>query len=175
MIIIDNSDSGSICQKYLNNICSSVTTVYRFNRNLGHAFGLNFAILKATTDYLLIMDSDTQMIKSPVKKMLRLMDNETYEQIEVAQEAMGAALKWLKDGGTYEVMIYENNVIGVEAPSHMELLITHTEPGFKGDTAQGGTKPAIVETGTTINVPLFVENGEKILVDTRVGEYLRRV
>jgi glycosyltransferase involved in cell wall biosynthesis len=78
MIIIDNSDSGNICQKYLNNICSSVTTVYRFNRNLGHAFGLNFAILKATTDYLLIMDSDTQMIKSPVKKMLRLMDNETY-------------------------------------------------------------------------------------------------
>lgn len=103
------------------------------------------------------------------------MDNENFEQIEITQEAMGDARKWLKDGASMDILLHEERVIGVEPPAHMELEITHTEPGFKGDTAQGGTKPATLETGATVNVPLFVEQGEVILVDTRSGEYLRRV
>jgi elongation factor P len=103
------------------------------------------------------------------------MDNETYEQFTIPEETMGNALKWLKDGAVMEVMMHEDLVIGIEPPAHMELEITHTEPGFKGDTAQGGTKPATLETGATINVPLFVDIGTKVLVDTRTGEYLKRV
>jgi elongation factor P len=103
------------------------------------------------------------------------MDNETYEQFTIPEEIMGDALKWLKDSAEMEVMMHEEQIIGVEPPAHMELEITHTEPGFKGDTAQGGTKPATLETGATINVPLFVEIGTKVLVDTRTGEYLKRV
>ena len=103
------------------------------------------------------------------------MDNETFEQTEIPPEAMGEALKWVRDGVNMGVLSHEGVVIGVEPPSHMECTITHTEPGFKGDTAQGGTKPAELDTGATVNVPLFVNNGEKILVDTRSCEYLRRV
>jgi elongation factor P len=103
------------------------------------------------------------------------MDNETYEQFTIPEETMGDALKWLKDSAIMEVMMHEEVIIGVEPPAHMELEITHTEPGFKGDTAQGGTKPATLETGNTINVPLFVDIGTKVLVDTRTGEYLKRV
>jgi elongation factor P len=103
------------------------------------------------------------------------MDNESYEQLNVPVESMGDAMKWLKDGGIMDILMHGETVIGVEPPAHLELVITHTEPGFKGDTAQGGTKPATMETGATINVPLFVETGDKILVDTRSSEYLRRV
>lgn len=78
LIIVDNSDPGNVCQKYLNDICSKNTIVYRFNKNMGHAFGLNFGIGKTTTDYVLLMDSDTQIIKSPVKKMREMMDKDTY-------------------------------------------------------------------------------------------------
>lgn len=103
------------------------------------------------------------------------MDTETYEQVEIHKDIMGDALRWLKDGAEMEVLFHDDLAIGVEAPAHMELEVTHTEPGFKGDTAQGGSKPATLETGTTINVPLFVEIGDVVLVDTRTGEYLRRV
>jgi elongation factor P len=103
------------------------------------------------------------------------MDNENYEQYTVSKEMMGDALKWLKDGASMDILMHDEQVIGVEPPAHMELEITHTEPGFKGDTAQGGTKPATLETGATVNVPLFVEIGDRILVDTRSNEYLRRV
>lgn len=102
------------------------------------------------------------------------MDNESFEQTEIHADSMGDALKWLKDGANMSVLMHEEKVVGVEPPAHMELEITHTEPGFKGDTAQGGTKPAELETGAVVNVPLFVDIGEKILVDTRSGEYLRR-
>jgi elongation factor P len=107
--------------------------------------------------------------------MYVFMDNENFDQIEISKESMGDAMKWLKDGANMDILLYESLVIGVEAPAHMDLEITHTEPGFKGDTAQGGTKPATLETGATVNVPLFVEIGDKIQVDTRTGEYLRRV
>lgn len=110
----------------------------------------------------------------PTGDMYVFMDNETYEQVEIAREVMGEALKWLRDGASMDVQFHDDRAIGVEPPAHMVLEVTHTEPGFKGDTAQGGTKPATVETGATVNVPLFVETGQKILVDTRNGEYLKR-
>lgn len=111
----------------------------------------------------------------PSGDMFVFMDNETFEQVEIPEETMGEALQWLKDGANMEVLMHDGLVLGVEPPAHMELEVTHTEPGFKGDTAQGGTKPATLETGVTVQVPLFVEIGQKILVDTRSTNYLKRV
>lgn len=103
------------------------------------------------------------------------MDNSTYEQIGLNQDAIGDALKFVKENDMLKVCSYNGNVFAVEPPLFVELEITETEPGFKGDTAQGATKPAIVETGATVNVPLFVDRGDKIKIDTRTGEYLSRV
>ena len=103
------------------------------------------------------------------------MNNETYDQIAINQETLGDALKFVKENEMVKVCSYNGNVFAVEPPLFVELEITETEPGFKGDTAQGATKPAIVETGAQVNVPLFVEQGDKIKIDTRTGEYLSRV
>ena len=103
------------------------------------------------------------------------MDNDTYEQIALGSELIGDALKFVKENETVKVCSYNGKVFSVEAPLFVELEITNTEPGFKGDTAQGATKPATVETGATVYVPLFVDNGDKIKIDTRTGEYLSRV
>ena len=103
------------------------------------------------------------------------MNNETFDQIAINQETLGDALKFVKENEMVKVCSYNGNVFAVEPPLFVELEITETEPGFKGDTAQGATKPAIVETGAQVNVPLFVEQGDKIKIDTRTGEYLSRV
>ena len=103
------------------------------------------------------------------------MNNETYDQIAINQDTLGDALKFVKKNEMVKVCSYNGNVFAVEPPLFVELEITETEPGFKGDTAQGATKPAIVETGAQVNVPLFVEQGDKIKIDTRTGEYLSRV
>ena len=103
------------------------------------------------------------------------MNNETYDQIAINQETLGDALKFVKENEMVKVCSYNGNVFAVEPPLFVELEINETEPGFKGDTAQGATKPAIVETGAQVNVPLFVEQGDKIKIDTRTGEYLSRV
>ena len=103
------------------------------------------------------------------------MDNESYEQIAIGQDSIGDALKFVKENEVCKVCSHNGNVFAVEAPLFVELVITETEPGFKGDTATGATKPAIVETGASVNVPLFVEQGETIKIDTRTGEYLSRV
>ena len=102
------------------------------------------------------------------------MNNETFDQIAINQETLGDALKFVKENEMVKVCSYNGNVFAVEPPLFVELEITETEPGFKGDTAQGATKPAIVETGAQVNVPLFVEQGDKIKIDTRTGEYLSR-
>lgn len=102
------------------------------------------------------------------------MDNTSYEQIGLDQETIGDALKFVKENDMLKVCSYNGNVFAVEPPLFVELEITETEPGFKGDTAQGATKPATVETGATVNVPLFVDRGDKIKIDTRTGEYLSR-
>ena len=103
------------------------------------------------------------------------MNSETYEQIGINQDTIGDALKVRKRERSVQGCSYNGSVFAVEAPLFVELEITETEPGFKGDTAQGATKPATVETGAQVNVPLFVEQGDKIKIDTRTGEYLSRV
>ena len=103
------------------------------------------------------------------------MNLETYEQIGLNEEAIGDALKFVKDNEMVKICSHNGNVFAVEPPLFVELEITETEPGFKGDTAQGATKPAVVETGATVYVPLFVEQGDTIKIDTRTGEYLSRV
>ena len=103
------------------------------------------------------------------------MDTETYEQLPLDTNILEAALPFLKENMTVKVLSYKGSVFGIEPPNFVELEVTETEPGFKGDTATGATKPATVETGATVYVPLFVEIGNKIRIDTRTGEYMERV
>ena len=103
------------------------------------------------------------------------MDVETYDQISLTRDAVGDALKFVKENEMCKICSHNGNVFAVEPPLFVELEITDTEPGFKGDTATGATKPAIVETGAKVMVPLFVEIGNVIKIDTRSGEYLSRV
>ena len=106
--------------------------------------------------------------------LFNFMNMEKYEQMALAPNVIGDALKFVKENETVKVCSYNGKVFSVEPPLFVELEITNTEPGFKGDTAQGATKPATVETGATVYVPLFVDNGDKIKIDTRSGEYLSR-
>ncbi|MCI5954646.1 MAG: elongation factor P [Lachnospiraceae bacterium] len=107
--------------------------------------------------------------------LYNFMDTETYEQIALDAETIGDALKFVKENEMCKVCSHNGSVFSVEPPLFVELEITETEPGFKGDTATGASKPAIVETGAQVSVPLFVEQGDKIKIDTRTGEYLSRV
>ena len=102
------------------------------------------------------------------------MDTETYDQIPLNAETVGDALRFVKEEVVVKVLSYKDNVFGIEPPFFVELQITQTEPGFRGDTATGATKPAIVETGASIKVPLFIDVGEVVRIDTRTGEYMER-
>ena len=103
------------------------------------------------------------------------MDTETYEQMPLNEDQLGDALMFVKENMNVSILLYKGAVCGVEPPTFVELEITETEPGFKGDTTTGATKPAIVETGAKVLVPLFVEIGNVIRIDTRTGEYMERV
>ena len=103
------------------------------------------------------------------------MNVETYDQIALNDETVGDALKFVKENEMVKVCSHNGNVFSVEPPLFVELEVTDTEPGFKGDTATGASKPATVETGAVVMVPLFVETGDKLKIDTRTGEYLSRV
>ncbi len=107
--------------------------------------------------------------------MYYFMDNDTYEQLPLSKEELGDTLNYLIDNMMVKVVSYKGKVFGVEPPIFVELSVTYTEPGFKGDTSTGASKPATVETGYNVNVPLFVEIGDKIRIDTRTGEYMERV
>ena len=107
--------------------------------------------------------------------LYHFMNVETYDQIALNEEAIGDALKFVKENEMVKVCSHNGNVFAVEPPLLVELEVTDTEPGFKGDTATGATKPATVETGAVVYVPLFVETGDKLKIDTRTGEYLSRV
>ena len=107
--------------------------------------------------------------------LYNFMDVESYEQIALNGDTVGDALKFVKENEMVKICSHNGNVFSVEPPLFVELEITETEPGFKGDTATGATKPAVVETGATVYVPLFVELGDKIKIETRTGEYLSRV
>ncbi|MHB1506108.1 MAG: elongation factor P [Sulfobacillus sp.] len=102
------------------------------------------------------------------------MDTSSYEQITLNRAALGDALNFLKESLTISLELYEGEVVGVELPNSVELEVTQTEPGIKGDTAQGATKPATLETGYTVRVPLFVNIGDRLVIDTRSGNYISR-
>ena len=102
------------------------------------------------------------------------MDLETFELIPISAETVGDSLKFVKENDTVKIMSYKGNVFGVEPPLFVELEVTDTEPGVRGDTATNVTKPATLETGAVIKVPIFINQGEKIRIDTRTGEYMER-
>lgn len=103
------------------------------------------------------------------------MNNETFDQFPVDADTVGDSLKFVRENENVKLLSHEGKVFAIEPPLFVELEITETEPGVKGDTATGATKPATVETGATVTVPLFVNQGDKIKIDTRTGEYLSRV
>jgi elongation factor P len=105
---------------------------------------------------------------------LVFMDNETYEQMHVDPALLGEARSYLKDGTICLIPIYQGNPVGAEVPLNLELEVVETEPGVKGDRVSGAVKPAKLETGATVQVPLFVEVGDRVKVDTRTGDYLSR-
>ena len=121
-----------------------------------------------------VIDTNMQYLYSD-GEFFHFMDPDSYEQRAADASAVGEARQWLKAQDSCEVTLYNGNPIGVTPPNFVELEITDTDPGLKGDTAQGGTKPATLETGAVVKVPLFVEIGETIKVDTRTGEYMSRV
>ncbi len=102
------------------------------------------------------------------------MDNDTYDQLHVPQSSLGEAVNYMKEGDTVVLPMYNDEIIGVELPAAVELEVAETEPGVQGDRVSGARKSARLETGLVVQVPLFVETGERIKVDTRSGEYLTR-
>ncbi|GAA5346455.1 translation elongation factor P (EF-P) [Planifilum fimeticola] len=102
------------------------------------------------------------------------MDNETYEQVSLPRERLEREVKFLKENMNVNLVIYKGDTIGVQLPNTVELEVVETEPGIKGDTATGGSKPAKLETGLVVQVPLFVQEGDRLIIDTRSGEYVSR-
>lgn len=107
--------------------------------------------------------------------LYHFMNTETYDQIALNHDTIGDSLKFVKENEMVKICSHNGNVFAIEPPLFVELEVTETEPGFKGDTATGATKPATVETGAVVYVPLFVETGDVLKIDTRTGEYLSRV
>jgi elongation factor P len=103
-----------------------------------------------------------------------VMDNESYEQITLTESQIGDEVKWLKENMNLGILLHNNEVIGVDLPNTVVLRVIETEPGVRGDTAQGGTKSAVVETGATIQVPFFINEGDELVIDTRTGLYVSR-
>ena len=106
--------------------------------------------------------------------MYTFMDNETFDQIELTREQLGNGLNFLKENMNIGVSFFQGNIIGIELPNSVELVVAETEPGIRGDTATGGTKIAKMETGYNVKVPLFIETGEVLRIDTRTGDYIER-
>ena len=106
--------------------------------------------------------------------LYNFMDTETWEQIPINKSVLGDNFKFVKENMVCKVLSYKGNVFGIEPPNFVELKVTKTDPGFKGDTATNATKPATLETGAEIKVPLFIDEGEVIQIDTRTGEYMGR-
>ncbi len=102
------------------------------------------------------------------------MDTETYEQMPLSKDTISDTLKFVKENMTVKILSFKGNVIGIEPPTFVELEVIETDPGYKGDTATGATKPATVETGAMVKVPLFIDQGNVIRIDTRTGDYLER-
>ena len=106
--------------------------------------------------------------------MYVFMDNETYEQIELNKDQLGSAMNFLKENMNVKISSFDNRILGVELPNTVELTVVETEPGIKGDTATGGNKKATMDTGYVVKVPLFINEGDVLRIDTRTGEYIER-
>lgn len=102
------------------------------------------------------------------------MDNETYEQSELTKEQLGNSINFLKENMDVKVISFEGRILGVELPNTVELVVVKTDPGIRGDTATGGSKPATMDTGYVVKVPLFINEGDHLLIDTRSGDYIQR-
>lgn len=107
--------------------------------------------------------------------MWHFMDSENFEQFALGEEELGDAIKYLKENMELHLQIYQDKIIGVELPITVELAVTETEPGIRGDTASGGSKPATMETGLVVQVPFFINVGDVLRIDTRSGSYIERV
>lgn len=105
---------------------------------------------------------------------LVFMDNESFEQTELTKEQMGSALNFLKENMSISIMVFSGTILGVELPNTVELRVVETDPGIRGDTATGGNKPAKMETGYVVKVPLFINEGDVLRIDTRSGDYIER-
>ena len=121
-----------------------------------------------------VMETDLQYLYAD-GEFWHFMDQTSFEQLQADEAAMGDAAQWLKGEESCVVTLFNGAPLAVAAPNFVELQIVETDPGVRGDTASGGGKPAKLETGATVRVPLFIENGELIRVDTRTGEYVSRV
>lgn len=111
----------------------------------------------------------------PEDERYNFMDMDTFEQFSLDKETLGNALNYIKEQDTIDLLTYEGEAIDIEIPITVNLVVTQTDPGLRGDTATGGTKPATLETGVTVNVPLFVNEGDTLKIDTRTNQYLERV
>jgi elongation factor P len=107
--------------------------------------------------------------------LLYFMDSDTYDQVPVPVDVVGETAGYIVEGGTVSVLSADGEVVSVEPPAHVDLGVAETDPGLKGDTATGGSKPATLETGVVVQVPLFINVGDRVRVDTRSNEYLTRV
>ena len=121
-----------------------------------------------------VMDHDMEYLYNDGEFWHFMMTDGSFEQFAADQKAVGDTLKWLKEQEIYTVTLYNGSPLSVSAPNFVELEVVETDPGVKGDTAQGGTKPAKLSTGAVVNVPLFVNIGEVLRIDTRSGEYVSR-
>ncbi len=123
---------------------------------------------------------DVQVLQRPAQYLYNdddfyyFMDQDTFDQVPMNREQLGDALNYLKEGMVIQLSTYEGDAIGMDLPLTVTLEVTETGPSFKGDTAQGGTKPAVMETGITVQVPMFLNTGDMIKVDTRTGSYVER-
>ncbi|MDR2956716.1 MAG: elongation factor P [Coriobacteriales bacterium] len=125
-------------------------------------------------DEVRMEQKDVQFLYSESEEF-HFMDTETYEQLTLVADVVGDAAKWLKENDMATLQFAGDELLGVEAAMFVELEVTDTEPGFKGDTVQGGSKPATLETGAVISVPMFISTGDVLKVDTRDGRYITRV
>lgn len=125
-------------------------------------------------DQAMIERKDMQYLYSD-GDLFHFMDQDSFEQIALNGDDLGDSLKFVKENDVVMMLAHKGRIFGVEPPISVELVVTHTEPGIKGDTATGATKPAELETGATVMVPLFINTGDKLKIDTRTGEYVSRV
>ena len=144
-------------------------------RNLKDGKVIERTFQSYTTEFALapIQERSAQYLYSD-GSFYNFMDMETYDQYQLTKEQLGDVMDYLKEETIADVVFYNEDVINVRLPTFVDLEVVDTPPGFKGDTAQGGTKPARLETGLTVQVPLFIINGDKLKIDTRSGQYIER-